>query len=171
MEARQRRLERDLENLIRARTPPGLPRGAEAPEFTLTPVRGAASSLRELIELGRPTVLAFVSTSCGPCLQMLPTLARWQQSLADSVTLTAIFAGQAAEIERLSEEHELSLALAQEANETFEEYALRATPSAVRIDADGTIASAPAEGVPAIEALIRSAVAQATPPRLVVQAG
>jgi hypothetical protein len=46
--------------------------------------------------------------------------------------------------------------LSQEANEVFESYALRATPSAVWIDPEGVIAGAPAEGVPAIEALVRT---------------
>jgi thiol-disulfide isomerase/thioredoxin/uncharacterized membrane protein YphA (DoxX/SURF4 family) len=161
-------LARELERVIAAKAPPGLPRGTEAPEFTLTPVRGEVSSLSELTEPARATVLVFVSTSCGPCLQMLPTLAGWQQSLADSLTLSAIFSGEAAEIERLSDEHELSLVLAQDVDEAFTLYALRATPSAVLIDSDGVIAGAPAEGVSAIEALIRSALAQAA---LVVHSG
>ena len=167
----KRRLKRELAAVIAARMPPGLPRGAPAPEFALAPVRGQASSLSELMEPARPAVLVFVSTSCGPCLQMLPTLARWQQSLADSLTLSAIFAGEAAEIERLSEEHELSGALAQDRDETFIAYALRATPSAVLIDQDGTIAAAPAEGVPAIEALIRSALAKSALGGIVVHSG
>ena len=119
----------------------------------------------------RPSVFVFVSTRCGPCLEMLPALARWQESLTDSVTLAAIFSGEAEEIERLCQENELSRVLAQEADETFTAYALRATPSAVLIDANGVIAGAPAEGVPAIEALIRSAVAQSEPRGIVVHAG
>lgn len=167
----KRGLKQDLAQLIAAKTPPGLARGAKAPEFTLTPVRGGAGSLSDLLEAVKPTMLVFVSTSCGPCLTMLPALARWQQSLADTLTLAAIFSGEAGEVERLSEEHELSTALAQEMDETFTSYALRATPSGVLIDADGVIAAAPAEGVPAIEALIRSALAGAKVPEVAVQAG
>lgn len=165
----RRRLRRELDAAISAKAPPGLPRGTPAPEFALVPVRGAAGSLTELAEPSRPTVLVFVSTSCAPCLQMLPSLARWQDSLAESVTLAAIFAGERRDIERLSEEHELRLALAQEGTEAVELYALRATPSAVLVGTDGVIAGAPAEGVPAVEALIRTTVARPRPVELVVE--
>lgn len=170
----KRRLERDLAGLIAAKpAAPGLPRGTRAPGFALTPVRGNAGSLSELMEPSRPAVLVFLSTGCGPCVQMLATLARWQESLATSVTVSAIFSGVGADIERLSEESGLSAVLAQDANETFTLYALRATPSAVLVDAGGLIAGAPAEGVPAIEALIRSAVAAPgpAPARIVLHSG
>ena len=157
----RRRLRHDLDALMGPTGPPGLPRGTPAPTFALTPVRGDAGTLGELMEPLRPTVLVFLSTNCGPCLQMLPTLAGWQASLVDSVSLPAIFAGERAEVERLSAEHGLGLVLAQDGEELFNLYALRATPSGVLIGADGAIAGSPAEGVPAIEALIRSAVVPA----------
>jgi uncharacterized membrane protein YphA (DoxX/SURF4 family)/thiol-disulfide isomerase/thioredoxin len=166
-----RRLQRELTRAIEAKAPAGLPRGTPAPEFALTPVRGQARSLSELMAVARPAVLVFLSTSCGPCLEMLPALARWQQSLAGTLTLAAIFSGESIEVERLSQENELSTVLTQEAEEMFTAYALRATPSAVLIDAAGVIAGAPAEGVPAIEALMRAAVAQSEPRGIVVHAG
>ena len=159
--AEKRQLRRDLDALTGPSGPPGLPRGTPAPTFALTPVRGDAGTLGELMEALRPAVLVFLSTNCVPCLQMLPTLAGWQASLVDSVSLPAIFAGERTEVERLSAEHGLSLVLAQDGEELFNLYALRATPSGVLIDSDGAIAGAPAEGVPAIEALIRSAVSPA----------
>jgi thiol-disulfide isomerase/thioredoxin len=167
----KRGLERDLQVLTGRAKPAGLPRGTSAPEFDLRPVRGIASSLAGLLEEGRPAVLVFVSTSCGPCLQMLPTLGRWQYSLQESLALTAVFSGEAAEIERLAEEHELACALAQEDDEVFRRYELRATPSGVLIRPDGVIAGAAAEGVPAIEALIRSALARGAPADFVAQRG
>jgi uncharacterized membrane protein YphA (DoxX/SURF4 family)/thiol-disulfide isomerase/thioredoxin len=164
----KRALQRDLEMITARAKPAGLPRGTPAPDFALTPVRGIAGSLRELMQSDRPAVLVFISTSCGPCLQMLPSLGRWQQSLHASVTLTALFAGEPTEIERLVEEHELEHALAQNDDEVFRLYELRATPSAVLVNSDGAIAGAAAEGLPAIEALIRSALAQEAAPELVV---
>jgi uncharacterized membrane protein YphA (DoxX/SURF4 family)/thiol-disulfide isomerase/thioredoxin len=164
----RRRLKRELDEQIAARTPPGLPRGTPAPEFELAPIRGTAGSLRELTEPARPTVLVFLSTACGPCLAMLPSLAHWQDSLAGSVTLAALFAGEREDVERLSEEHELRLALQNDTG-TFELYRLRATPTAVLVDADRLIAGAPAEGPPAIEALVRTAVAGSGPHELVIE--
>lgn len=167
--ADRRRLKRELDEQIAARTPPGLPRGTPAPEFELAPIRGTAASLTELTEPARPTVLVFLSTACGPCLAMLPSLARWQDSLAGSVTLAALFAGEREDVERLSEEHELRVALAQDDTGTFQLYRLRATPTAVLVDADRLIAGAPAEGPPAIEALVRTAVAGSGPSELVIE--
>jgi len=165
----RRRLRSELDAAIAAKTPPGLPRGTPAPGFDLDRVRGAAGSLMELIEPARPTVLVFLSTGCGPCLTMLPSLSHWQDSLSTSVTLAAIFEGEREEIERLSGEHDLRVALAQVDRDTFDLYSLRATPSAVLVDADGAIAGAPAEGVVAIEALIRTAAADARPIEFVIE--
>jgi thiol-disulfide isomerase/thioredoxin len=163
-----RRLRRELASLSVAKQPPGLPRGAAAPGFALNAIRGDATTLEELRRPSQPTVLVFLSTRCVPCLTMLPKLADWQESLTNAVSLPAIFAGEHADIERVAAEAGLSVALAQEGSEVFGLYALRATPSGVLIDADGVIAATPAEGVPAIEALIRSAAATRPSPRLVV---
>jgi thiol-disulfide isomerase/thioredoxin/uncharacterized membrane protein YphA (DoxX/SURF4 family) len=167
----KRRLKRDLDAVFRMRQPGGLPLGTPAPEFELARVRGEAGSLSELIDTGRSVVLVFVSTSCGPCLEMLPSLGRWQQSLSASLTIAAIFSGEAAEIERLAEDHALELALAQRLDEVFELYRMRATPSGVLIKPDGTIEVPAAEGEAGIEALIRSALALDAPPELVVNSG
>jgi hypothetical protein len=95
-----------------------------------------------------------------------------QESLSDSFALAAIFSGEREEIERPCDEHQLSLALAQENDEIFTLYKLRATPSGVLVDSGGTIASLlPAEGVPAIEALVRAAASRDAPARLVVRSG
>ncbi len=167
--ADRRRLKSELRGVRAAQAPPGLPRGTPAPEFDLTIVGGGDGSSSALVQRSRPTVLVFVSTGCGPCQAMLPSLAHWQDALSGSVTLAAIFEGGREEVERLTAEHELTLALAQAEREAFELYALRATPSAVLIGIDGAIAAAPAEGVPAIEALIRTAAAESGPVELVVQ--
>ena len=124
--------------------------------------------MTELSEPAQPTVLVFVSTGCGPCLTLVPSLAHWQDALSGSVTAAAIFEGAREEVERVSAEHELSRVLAQQA---FELYSLRASPSAVLISADGAIAGAPAEGVTAIEALVRTAAAESRPFDLVVDRG
>ncbi len=167
----KRGLERELEALRAGERPPGLPRGTPAPEFALPAVRGSAGSLAELLASGKRPVLVFVSTGCGPCLEMLPTLGRWQDSLGDALALAAVFSGEREAIERLCDEHDLSLALAQELDEILTLYALRVTPSAVLLDPDGTVAAAPAEGVPAIEGLIRSALSAREARGIAVHAG
>jgi uncharacterized membrane protein YphA (DoxX/SURF4 family)/thiol-disulfide isomerase/thioredoxin len=164
----RRRLRRDLDTAIAAQAPPGLPRGTPAPNIGLMPVQGGVGTLGELFASPRSTVLVFVSVNCPPCLELLPSLARWQESLAESVALPVLFSGDRDEIERLSDQEGLRLVLAQEANEAFDLYSLRATPSAVLIDADRNVGGAPAEGAAAIEALIRSVIAGLPPVELAV---
>jgi thiol-disulfide isomerase/thioredoxin/uncharacterized membrane protein YphA (DoxX/SURF4 family) len=155
----KRRLTNELQRARAGQARPGLSRGAPAPEFALTAVSGGAASLDELRRPARPLALIFLSTHCGPCLEMLPMLAGWQEALVDSVTVASIFSGDIGDIRRVCQENGLGSTLAQETDETFTAYALRVTPSGVLIDRQGAIASAPAEGAPAIEALIRSATA------------
>ncbi len=159
----RQRMGRELRAEIAAKAPPGLPPGTLAPEFTLEAVRGTTSSLGELLSGGRPTVLVFVSTTCGPCLAMLSTLSRWQETLAERLTIAATFAGDRDEVSRLSDEHGLGLVISEEQNFTFELFRLRVTPSAVLIGPDGKVLESPAEGQMAIEALIRAALARSGP--------
>src|SRR5262245_5880927 len=50
----------------------GVKPGTPAPEFTLPKVGGGAVSLRDLA--GRPVLLVFVQTGCGPCHAIAPEL-------------------------------------------------------------------------------------------------
>ena len=167
----RRRLARALAVASRANELPGLPRGTPAPAFALDPIRGTARSLDDILLEERPAVLVFVSTDCAPCLQMLPALSRWQNTLSRSLSIVAVFTGERPEIDRLSREHELSLVLAAESNQMVELYRLRLTPSAVLVDPEGILDESPAEGLAAIENLIRVALARSAPARELVQGG
>jgi thiol-disulfide isomerase/thioredoxin len=153
------RLTGELERTLQARQPPGLPAGVLAPPFQIEAVRGSASALEELLGLGTPVILVFASTTCGPCLEMFPVLAHWQDAVSHSLTIAALFSGPRDDVERLSEEHDLTMVMRQRENEIFETYALRATPSAVLLAADGTIQGPAVEGAGAIETLIRTSLA------------
>jgi uncharacterized membrane protein YphA (DoxX/SURF4 family) len=168
----KRGLQTALTSAVAAQRKPGLARGSRAPEFDLVRVRGEAGSLADLLSPPRPAVLVFVSATCEPCKSLLTLLGGWQGSLAEAIALPAIFTGDRDEVTRLCEEHDLHLALSQEANETFTDYELRGTPSAVLVDANGVIATAPAEGVPAIEALVRNTISSTRiAPQLAIHRG
>jgi thiol-disulfide isomerase/thioredoxin/uncharacterized membrane protein YphA (DoxX/SURF4 family) len=168
----KRGLRAEIARLIAAQRAPGLPRGSLAPDFDLIPARGETGSLKSLLDPPRPAVLVFLSTTCVPCLELMPLLAGWQASLSETIALPAIFSGDRDEVARLSEEYGLQIALTQGTGEAFAAYALRATPSAVLIESDGVIAGAPAEGAPAIEALIRNAIASTQrAPQLAIHRG
>jgi thiol-disulfide isomerase/thioredoxin len=169
LSAARRRLTKDLQTVSAAARRAGLPRASQAPGFELDTVAGEAGALSELLAQKQPVVLVVLSTECGPCLRFLPELARWQEVLAQSASLPAIFSGQRDAIERLVSEHKLRSALAQEASEVFELYALRATPSAVAIDHAGVIVASAAEGPVAIETLIRSTLHTRAPSGLRVE--
>jgi thiol-disulfide isomerase/thioredoxin len=166
--SRARTLAGQLSTLALAQQTPGLEPGTPAPPFALESLAGGPTSLEELLAPGRPVSVVFVSDQCQPCQALLPSLGRWQQSLGERLTLATIFSGDREAARRLTQEHALPFALSQDGDEVFNAYKLRATPSAVLVDVDGTILAPPAEGEPAIEALIRSLLDRDQPPTLAV---
>ena len=144
--------------------PTGLAPGAPAPVFALPDQTGAEITLDSLRGRGLPLVLVFASPACLPCRALIPELVRWQGAMADSITFAVVesgvpdvseFAvhGESTGITTLFEpERELALA-----------YAVGATPTAVVVAPDGRIATAPAGGGGAIEALVRDLLRAAPP--------
>jgi peroxiredoxin len=153
----RRRLRDDLERLQRAiaSLPPGLPVGKSAPEFALRNLDGETVTLAELRARGLPVLLAFVHPTCGPCAVLLPELARWQRSLADRITIVVLSGGSPRDNRPAVEEHGLANFLLEEDDEVRTAYRVRATPTAIVVDATGEVGSQPAEGNTAIESLIR----------------
>ena len=144
--------------------PAGKPVGSEAPPFTLRGVRGEKVTLESLRAGGRPVVLVFVHPRCGPCRQLLPDLAEWQTTLAQSVTIVVLSEGSVAANRPLSEEHDIANFLLQERTEVYLAYEVRSgTPAAVVVDPDGTIAGPTVGGRLAIEELIRLTLSRGEP--------
>ncbi len=158
---------RSLERaLYRASLPSGLPVGTPAPVFDLPRLAGDRGSLDSLRARGKPVVLFFTHPQCGPCHELLPSLARWHSSLAQQLTIALVSQGDVAANEEAYEEHELIDVLLQEEREVYEAYEMRGTPSAVVVSPDGQIASATAEGDLPIEELLRQTLRRSneTPP-------
>ena len=135
--------------------PAGLPIGASAPEFTLSDLEGEPRTLESLLDRGRPVALVFVSSDCPGCEQMLPEIARWQELLSDRLTAVIISHGSATDNRALAERHGLTDMLVQRETEVLKRYRVRTTPTAVVITPSGRIASNLAEGLVAIEPLVR----------------
>jgi len=55
--------------------------GVRPPALSAFDATGATVTIDRLVVPGRPCLLAFVSPQCGPCVELLPDLARWQRSL------------------------------------------------------------------------------------------
>jgi peroxiredoxin len=140
------------------RAPSGLPKGSPAPEFRLPDVRGGDVALAEHLDAGHAVVVAFVSPQCGPCKSLLPDLARWQRTVSETVALLVVSDGEMEPNIALADETGLDSLLVARQTRVRAQYDVTATPSAVLVDRDGTIATAAAVGAPAIEALVRIAL-------------
>jgi peroxiredoxin len=154
---RVRRLDEDLQaaRLMAAGAPPGLPLGASAPDFSLASVDGATVTLEELRGRGRPVLLVFASPGCGSCLQLFPSIRRWQHTLSERLTIAVISAGAAKDNEALADTYGLDTVLVQAKGELLQGYRIRGTPSAVLVTVDGTIGSIAAESMFGIEPMVR----------------
>jgi thiol-disulfide isomerase/thioredoxin len=114
------------------RTAHGLSVGASAPPFAITDRDGHALTLDHARAAGRPVVLIFTDPDCGPCQALRPELESWRRRHADALTLVVLDRGR----------------------DVAHDYHVRATPTAITVAADGTIATRPALGAPAIAELI-----------------
>lgn len=124
----------------------------EAPPFALATVDGETESLASLGASGLPVLLLFANPSCGPCLALLPEVARWQVEYASSLTIAILSEGTAAD-NRSKAVPGLQRVLLQREREVAIAYQAYGTPSAVLID-DGRIASDVAQGADAIRGLV-----------------
>lgn len=91
---------------------------------------------------------------------LYPDLARWQTALADRLTVAVLSNGAPEPNVAIAREYGLRDMALQDGVEIMREYRLQATPSAVLVAPDGTIASNPALGALTIEPLVRLALAR-----------
>jgi thiol-disulfide isomerase/thioredoxin len=150
-----RRLKRELHAGQRARLIPGPPVGAPAPSFALPEVGGRTQSLQALRSHGRPIALVFMDPGCGPCRALLPDLKRWQLTLSQALTIAIISRASDDQADPASGQDGVANVLLQRGSEVSDAYRVKGTPSAIVVSPNGTIASSPAAGAAAIEALIR----------------
>lgn len=134
----------------------GLPVGVSAPEFAATTLDGRAISLQGILQ-NRPLALVFVNSDCKPCASLLPELERFANSGQIDIQLVTNAARQA-NLDKLGASSLLGRAAVQEGFELNDLFGVIATPTAVCIAPDGTIASQVAVGQDAImDLLIRTA--------------
>lgn len=137
----------------------GLPPGEIAPAFSLPDIAGHAVTLDDLLTAGRPVILIFSDSHCGPCNALLPQIAEWERKHAHLLTVATISRGPLKPNLRKVKQHGLHRVLIQDDREVAEKYEAHATPSAVIVTPTGHIASRVAQGAPSIEALIDRIVA------------
>ncbi len=119
----------------------GLPIGSPAPDFSLPDVNGKDVSLKNLTAQGKPVLFFFVSPTCNPCAGMLPEIETWQNELKEKLNFVFISSGNAREnLDKLAGET-LKQILLQKDRETILDFGAQWTPTAILVNADGTIAS------------------------------
>jgi peroxiredoxin len=147
----------------------GLPIGSPAPTFGLPGLVGETLTLESLRSANKPVLLVFSDPSCGPCNALLPELGSWQRDHVTRLTLAVVSRGDPAANRAKRAEHGLTNVLLQRDREIAEAYQVVGTPSAVIVQANGTIGGSVAVGAEAIQALVARIVGQpSTPPTPVV---
>ena len=136
----------------------GLPVGTQAPEFRLASLYGETLTLDTLRSYEKPVVLLFSDPGCGPCTALMPEIGRWQRDYKSKLTLAVITRGSLEENRAKAIEHKVAGILLQQDREVALSYEAYATPSAVVIRTDGTIATPLAEGADAIRGLVAGAI-------------
>jgi peroxiredoxin len=147
---------------------PGLPVGAEAPEFELPDLEGNIVSLATVRERGLPVLLLFSDPACGPCSALLPRVGRWQQEHADELAVVVVSNGDVGDNHASASEHGVTLVLRQETHAVGLAYGANGTPMAVLVGADGRIASSLVAGGEAIATLVTGVLDQTSEEVLVL---
>jgi peroxiredoxin/uncharacterized membrane protein YphA (DoxX/SURF4 family) len=132
----------------------GLRPGTPAPSFELADLTGEVITLAALRKPGMPVLLVFTDPNCGPCNALLPDIARFQGENAEIVTLAVISRGTAGTNRPTPIEHGLNRVLLQRGFEVAAAYQALATPSAVLITSEGTIATPVSRGPAEVLALL-----------------
>lgn len=129
-----------------------------AQNFHLPGLYGETMTLDFLCAEGKPVLLLFSNPACGPCMQLLPEVGRWQREYVEKLTLVLISQGSVETNREKAEKHGLTRILLQQDREVAEVYEVQGTPCAVLIRPDRTIGSAHACGADAIRVLVAQAV-------------
>ncbi len=132
----------------------GLPIGSPVPEFQLRDITDKKVALTSIFSSLKPTLLFFVSPSCNPCQSMLPQIEEWQEQFKDKLTFVFLSTGNAKEnLEKFGGD-KFKTILLQEDREVAEKLEAEWTPTALLVNAGGTIASKIASGDSEIHTLI-----------------
>ncbi len=119
-----------------------LEEGVPAPEFTLKTLEGRPVSLSDF--RGKPVVLEFWATWCGPCRIQFPEMARIHEKYENQVYFLLVnTAEDAATVREFARQVELpGMILMDPDDEVGQRYGTRILPSLFFIDAEGVVQAA-----------------------------
>jgi peroxiredoxin/uncharacterized membrane protein YphA (DoxX/SURF4 family) len=149
---------RSSEELGRAAAARGLPIGTPAPGFRLTGLQTEVLTLDALRAQGKPVLLIFADPDCRSCNALLPQIARWQHAYVSQVTIALLSRGSPGANQEKSTHYAVTDIVLQKDREVALAYQAEITPTAVLVNADGTIGSPLALGAKAISDLIMGTI-------------
>ena len=116
--------------------------GTQAPEFTLNTLEGKPVSLSEF--RGKPVVLEFWATWCGPCRRQFPKMARLHEEYEGKVHFLMVNTMEdAATVRAFAQQVEVpGIILMDPTDKVGERYGTRILPSLFFIDAEGVVQAA-----------------------------
>jgi thiol-disulfide isomerase/thioredoxin len=132
----------------------GLAVGSPAPEFVAHDLTGERRELGDLLAAGKPGLLFFADPECGPCRVLLPEVLAWGRKHAARASLAVVSGGDLERLRAEADGADPKRFWAQEGRAVAEAFLAYGTPSAVRIEANGTIGSPLALGAEAIRSLL-----------------
>jgi peroxiredoxin/uncharacterized membrane protein YphA (DoxX/SURF4 family) len=136
--------------------PRGLPIGTRAPAFRLEGVHGETQTLDSLRAAGKPVLLVFSDPGCGPCNALMPDVVTWQKELASKLTIAVMSRGSVEKNLEKVQAIGLTNVLIQPDRTISDAYQAIGTPSAVLVQANGTIGSQVEGGAEKIRAFVKS---------------
>ncbi len=153
-----------IRSLVRAATcetaaparPPVPAIGTAAPEVHLTSLSGDPVDLRSF--RGADAVVLFWNPSCGFCKAMLAKLRAWDEERAGDTSLLVVSSGSSEANVDLAEMG--SAVVLDGSGATMRAFGATGTPMAIRIDADGLVASAMQIGSEAVLGMLGAVVAE-----------
>ena len=115
--------------------------GRPAPDFTLPTLDGGEFRLSD--QRGKPVVLNFWATRCGPCQRELPAIERAAEHYKDVVVFVAVDQAETIQtVQRFAEKMGLTITVPLDGEQLVgERYDVMGLPTTYFIDADGVIRS------------------------------
>lgn len=148
---------------VRLHPAEGLADGSVAPRFSMPSLLDSGTlTLDALLDGERPLVVYFADPVCHLCTELLPEVSEWQSSHASELRIAVATRGSREENLAKFDVHGLEDVLLQKDRELLDAFQVYGTPSALIVNADGTIGSEVVHELDDIRLLVRRALAMAT---------